>query len=747
MSHWTQTKKLMPSPVKKYRAFLSCGHVLLRPKFISARVLIVLLLAGFALPVLAQEGPEPTGGQPWDLHRPDQEGVFVFYDLPAGASTTGKPVDIGDFDGDGCGDIAVTGQNAAHALGVWRGSNGHVRVVMNLCDIDDFVAIDEEYSGQHVFTIFGAYAGDMAGTETYVGDFNNDGYDDLLFSAQNSDGPTQTRNNAGAAYVLLGGPDFATHADVDLLTLPEDVLVFYGASAEDRLGLWVEGGDFNGDGFHDLLLGANQADGVDDARINAGEVWIIYGAEDLPGEYGQVTDLREPPASATRIIGADYDDLLGSTVWGDDLNADGYDDAIVSAGLWRASSGLGGQSFGGADGPANRRYNSGEAFVIFGNEDLPGQTWDLARLLDEEGRPIDERLTVVYGADANDLLGEEIATGDIDGDGQKDLIVGTLVGDGVTNDLDEAGEAWVIYTTEPFAGQMFDLADIDPSRAVVIYPDQADSKAGDTLRAADIDGDGIDDLLYGAPDYDPVGYDGVVRHNAGMLPVIFGEAGGLPHENGQIHVFDPPEGLRIQFIVGGEANDMMPYALAVYDVDGDGVMDIIPNAMGGDGAHNDQINAGEIYVISGAEFLSDDHVYDMPPTSDSGPEVAAESTPATTPTPGPTATPLPEATASADNGQGDAAQGRIYYEETCAGCHGEAGEGVPGLGLPLIDSPLVVYAPDLELMIFLRVGRPADHPDNTLGVSMPPSGGRTDWGNQEMLDIVAYLRQLRDEAQ
>jgi mono/diheme cytochrome c family protein len=93
----------------------------------------------------------------------------------------------------------------------------------------------------------------------------------------------------------------------------------------------------------------------------------------------------------------------------------------------------------------------------------------------------------------------------------------------------------------------------------------------------------------------------------------------------------------------------------------------------------------------------------------------------------------------------DLERGQRYYEETCAGCHGFQGEGVAGLGLPLVTSPLVMYASDLELLIFLRVGRPADHPDSTLGISMPPSGGRPDWNNDEMGNVVAYLRQLRDQ--
>lgn len=692
-----------------------------------------LCVLAASLSALAQEAV-PTGVQPWDLKAIPQPNTLVFYDTPAGASNTGKPVDIGDINGDGCGDLAITGQNATFQLhGAWRSSAGHVRVVFDICKIDGRIAMEEAASpSSAVVTIYGAHDNDMFGTEIAIGDFNADGFDDLLVGAQNSSGPEQSRYNAGSVYVIPGSPRFIERGDIDLRNPPEDVLVFHGARSEDRFGIWVETGDFDADGFDDMLIGANQADGVEDRRVNGGEVWIFYGAENLLETYGAVTDMRTPPPNATVVIGADYDDLLGSAVWGADVNGDGYDDALLSAALWRGSAGVGGQSFGGGDGPGNQRYNSGETFIVFGTPDLRGQTIDLAEQIDQTGRPLNKNIAVIYGRDANDLLGEEIATGDLDGDGQNDIVLGTLIGDGPDNDLMNSGEAWVIYTSRPIEGAMIDLAMPESWQVAAIYPDQPESKGGDTIRVADLDGDGVDDLLYGAPDYDPTGLDLNLRRNAGMLAVIFSEVGGLPTQDGQLVLpSQAPDSLRVHYVIGADENDMMAYAMAVGDVNADGIVDVAPNAMGGDGAFNSQRNAGEIYLLDGSLFLNLDA-----PRWTLG-RVGTVATPVET---SPTSTPIPDFDTSQP---GDAERGEMLFVTACAGCHGIAGTG--GVGVPLVESEFVRNTTDEDLLHFLQVGRSSDHPDNQTGVNMPPFGGRTDWGNDELWDVVAYLRQLTEQ--
>ena len=550
--------------------------------------------------------------KPLDL-RTDKDNVFIFYDSPLGTSTTGQPLAIGDLNNDGCGDIVVAGQNASFAgTEGWRDNAGHLRIIMDVCTIEGQInMVDTNDTSMQIITILGARAEDMLGTEVTVADFNGDDYDDILVGAQNHGGISNDRPRAGAAYLIFGNSSFSDVSVVNLSDFPDGVLTIYGTDSEDRLGLWVDDGDFNGDGYSDMLIGANQADGTDNSRINAGEVWIIYGGDNLLGRLGSSIDIRQPPITSTRIIGVDYDDLFGSTVLGADLNNDGYSDVIASAALWRGSAGIGGIDFGGGDGPGNARYNSGDTFIIFGNTGLQGNVIDLTTKITPDGSPIDDSIAVVYGVDPNDLMGEELAVGDLDGDNRNDLVLGSLVTAGINNWMDEAGEAWIIYGNTPFEGQVIDLANPDDRITSVVYPDQPSSKGGDILRVADLDGDGIDDLFYGAPNYDPSDVNEIARKNAGMLAIIYGVEGRAISSTPVLIPSNTPDDMRISYVIGVDDEDMMAYGLAIYDVNGDGILDVAPNGMGGDGVDNTIINAGEIYVIDGAMFISR-----LPTTSD-----------------------------------------------------------------------------------------------------------------------------------
>lgn len=89
----------------------------------------------------------------------------------------------------------------------------------------------------------------------------------------------------------------------------------------------------------------------------------------------------------------------------------------------------------------------------------------------------------------------------------------------------------------------------------------------------------------------------------------------------------------------------------------------------------------------------------------------------------------------------DASKGEGLFG-VCAACHGTDGKGISGLGKDLTNSTFTDGLTDLELVEFLIEGRSADHELNTTGIDMLPRGGNAAFTDQDLFDIVAYLRTL-----
>ena len=91
---------------------------------------------------------------------------------------------------------------------------------------------------------------------------------------------------------------------------------------------------------------------------------------------------------------------------------------------------------------------------------------------------------------------------------------------------------------------------------------------------------------------------------------------------------------------------------------------------------------------------------------------------------------------------GDAAGGHQVFKQVCSICHGQDDEGMPMLGKDLRGNEFVASQGDEELVEFLKEGRPATHPDNDRGVDMPPRGGNPTITDEQLAQVVAYLRTL-----
>src|SRR5262249_62427219 len=118
----------------------------------------------------------------------------------------------------------------------------------------------------------GANAYDYAGTSVApAGDVNGDGHGDLLIGAPGAD--SNGRYSAGSAYVVYGK---TSNTNVDLASLGDGGFRIDGAKAYDSAGTSVApGGDVNGDGRADVLVGAPGADS--NGRYSAGSAYVVYG--------------------------------------------------------------------------------------------------------------------------------------------------------------------------------------------------------------------------------------------------------------------------------------------------------------------------------------------------------------------------------------------------------------------------------------------------------------------------------------
>ncbi len=544
----------------------------------------------------------------WEVRDIDQEGQLTIYNNIPDGGQYGMPVAIGDWDGDGNKDLAVAPMKAASGPAESpRSEAGVLYVYKGEARLAGVVDADGETPP--ALTLWGARAGDMLGTEVFSADINGDGVEDLIIGAQNHDGPDGDCINCGAAYVLFGRADLFGEANrlIDTAEPAADLMTIYGGVPGGRLGIWVEAGDLDADGRDDLIIGADQtpADEASRATLHRGMVVVVYGRRTFPDsirlDQAQAGDLP----GLSRIVGRDGEDHFGSSIHCVDLNGDGFDELIVGSALLRRSAAQGEQGAFeahnnvGGDGPDGGRLDAGEATIVFSRSDGAR----LPPLLDLREPPPEfvKRITYIYGSHISEVCAEEIASGDFNGDGISDLVLGAIR---AKNPFGRqlAGKAYVLYWRPGLEGVEIDLrlsgeGIVPPGVEVSVMYGLADvDLLGDTLTAGDFNHDGIDDLAVGIP-HSAVGE----TREAGMVAIVYGRRWPWPD------LWAPQaEGLapalQVTYILGADEGDLLAYSMDARDYDNDGYADLFSNAMQGAGNGNTHEKAGEAYVLSGYRF-------------------------------------------------------------------------------------------------------------------------------------------------
>ncbi|EDN72957.1 Integrin alpha chain [Beggiatoa sp. SS] len=317
-----------------------------------------------------------------------------------------------------------------------------------------------------------------------AGDVNGDGLGDLVIGAPYTSYSGRD-DNTGEIYVVFGKNN-TTPLNLNNIArgiggfvIHGIIHIGYGSSAGFSVS---SAGDINGDGLDDLIIGAPDAD--PNGRNRAGESYVVFGKNDTVSV--NLIDIALG-VGGFKISGVAAFDKSGFSVSGaGDINGDSLDDLIIGA------------PYASPD---------GNSYVVFGKQDT--RTVTLSEIARGQGG------FILNGIEQYERFGHSVSgAGDVNGDGLNDLIIG-----GYTENGESISTIYVVFgKNNTTAVNIGEIGKGIGGFAIIAIKVNDYAGNASVSGAGDINGDGLDDLIIGAPVADPNS-----KEDAGESYVVFGK--------------------------------------------------------------------------------------------------------------------------------------------------------------------------------------------------------------------------------
>ncbi len=504
-------------------------------------ILLILLLITFMDG--AAEPADPTQILIIDLALDQQD--IRFYGISAN-DYTGHAVAFCDLNGDGWSDYAI-GAPGFDYMG--RSGCGIVYLLFSSDTLS--ATVDLSADRPDLKRILGPSANSQLGSVLMAGNIDGNAFGDLICGM-----PSATANGkfwCGRIAVAFGSASFPD--TIDLASPPAGISLIDGENAFDKLGSSLAANDVNNDAFDDIIAGAPFA--TTPAGAASGKVFIIFGEASLPA----LIDLAAPSSPVTQILGDYSNAVFGTSCAAADINGDPFADIIIGA----PQTSLPGRSA------------AGVVYLLSGRASFPDT---INAALAPTG------LKRILGCAADDLTGFAVATGNVTGTGIHDILFSAP-----DHSLLSRTGSGVVYAIEGGI-LMPDTIDLEALliKVTEIHGPSPGDAIGLSLASADLNADGYDELIFGAPNASPNG-----RPGAGEVFLFFGRT--VMPTFVDLIVFDSG----VTIVAGADDGDYTGGSLGVGNANADPYDDLLIGARSSEGLGG--ILTGVANLITG-----DDHI-------------------------------------------------------------------------------------------------------------------------------------------